>query len=250
MPPTSPDIGFIDRVAIVLPARNERETIGDALLAIGRAIDHVGTAAACSIAVVDDGSSDGTGSMAPRALAALAVPARVIRVDVGCVGAARRIGIDEMTSAWRAPERAWVLSTDADSRVRHDWIARHLDHARRGAPAVSGIVDLIDSADVTQFRPRWQADYGATIAPDHRHPYAHATNLGVRLDAYREVGGFHDLTGAEDADLWRRLRAAGLAPVADAQIVVDTSGRRRGRVAAGFAHALATLYPVPEALPG
>jgi hypothetical protein len=122
---------------------------------------------------------------------------------------------------------------------------RHLAHADRGVLAVAGVVDLLDDDDDSaDFTARWRRDYGQTIADDGRHPHAHATNLGVRLDVYRAVGGYRQTTGAEDTDLWRRLRLAGVQPLADASIVVATSGRRTGRVADGFAHALATQYPV------
>ena len=240
---------MIDRVVIVMPARDERDTIGDSLAAVGRAVDGAGPVVACSITVVDDGSSDGTGQIARRALARLDLRAQVVRVNVGRVGTARRIGVHVTTATWRSPERVWILSTDADSRVRPDWIVRHVAHAQNGAVAVSGIVDLIEGVDVARFRSRWRSDYGARIADDHRHPYAHATNLGVRLDAYRAVGGFRDVAGEEDGDLWSRLRARGIEPLSDARIVVDTSGRCHGRVAEGFAHALGTLYAPPAPVP-
>lgn len=235
----------IERVAIVIPARNEARTIAHSLESLRRAVTRTDPGTACWVAVVDDGSTDSTATIAQRALDDLPGGGRVIRVDVGCVGAARRIGVEAVTAHWRRPDQAWVLSTDADSAVRPDWILRHLRHAGSGALAVSGIVDIVDGDehDHEALRARWLADYRGPIDEDHRHPYAHATNLGVRLDAYRAAGGFRDQTGQEDTDLWRRLRGQGMEPLADARIVVDTSGRRRSRVPRGFAHALATLYP-------
>lgn len=243
MLPTPPPGTSIDRVAIVIPARNEARTIAHALESLRRAVARTDAATACRVVVVDDGSTDGTGRIAQRALDRPPAGGQVIRVDVGCVGAARRIGVEALTGRWCRPERAWVLSTDADSAVRPDWIVRHLRHAERGALAVSGVVDIFDDNEHGPLRARWRADYREPIDEYHRHPYAHATNLGVRLDAYRAVEGFRDLAGEEDADLWQRLRAHGMEPLADARIVVDTSGRRRSRVPRGFAHALATLYP-------
>ena len=199
--------------------------------------------------VVDHGSTDGTRAEANRALAHLGqqgVHIRLVSATRGGVGTARHIGIRALTDHWTDPEGSWVLSTDADSRVRPDWIARYLDHAAAGAIAVAGIVDLLDDAESGGFRGRWRSDYGSTIRSDGRHPHAHAANLGVRLDAYRSVGGFRDVGPADDRDLWRRLRRRGIEPVADASIVVDTSGRRAGRVPTGFAHALSTLYPAEQ----
>lgn len=243
MPASTPDHP-IDRIAVVIPARDEVATIGGCLTAIASALAPVASSVACHVTVVDDGSVDATGRIARRALADLGARTMVLRADVGCVGTARRIGIDATTAGWCRPGRAWILSTDADSTVRPDWITRHLAHARRGVAAVSGVVDLFDDASAASFRSEWRSDYGRLIDPHHQgHPYAHATNLGVRLDAYRAVGGFRDLAREEDADLWRRLRRSGVEPLADARIVVDTSGRRTGRVPTGFAGALARLYP-------
>ncbi len=232
----------IDRVAIVLPARDEADNVAAALGAIRRAIRRVEHIAQCHVTVVDDGSGDATGQTAHGVLAGSGIPSNVMRIERCCVGAARRLGVDATTSDWSHPERVWLLSTDADSRVREDWIVRHLRHAWRGEVAVAGIVKLFDDTPPS-LRSRWWADYGSAIESGDRHPYAHATNLGVRLDAYRAVGRFRDLYGEEDGDLWPRLRTGGREPVSDAGIVVDTSARRDGRVKVGFAHALHTLYP-------
>jgi hypothetical protein len=239
----------IDRVAIVLPARDECADIERSLSALGRAIRFAGPSVSCQVTVVDDGSADGTGRRARRAIDEIGLPATILRVDLACVGAARRVGVETATSEWVRPEHAWILSTDADSNVRPDWIARHVRHARRGVSAVAGVVDLFEDAHVESFRSQWRIDYGKPIDRLHRHPYAHATNLGIRLDAYRAVGGFRELAREEDADLWARLRRDQWEQVADARIIVDTSGRRLGRVAAGFAHALAAMYPEPRSLP-
>lgn len=238
---------YVDRVGIVLPARDEAGRVADAIAAIGDAARAVRPGIAVVVTVVDHGSTDGTGAIARRALADLreiGVTTRSLSATRGGVGTARHIGIVAMTEHWRRPERAWLLSTDADSRVRPDWIVRYVRHAEAGALAVAGIVDLFDDGESSDFRDRWRTDYGASVCPDGTHPHAHAANLGVRLDAYRSAGGFRDVGPADDRDLWRRLRAGGVVPVADSSIVVDTSGRRAGRVPSGFAAALSSLYPI------
>jgi hypothetical protein len=143
----------------------------------------------------------------------------------------------------RDPGTTWVLSTDADSVVPPDWVDRHLAHARRGAVAVAGVVDLVDDADGRGIRSPWWADYGSTLHPDRTHPHVHAANLGVRLDVYDDVSGFAIDEQVEDIGLWDRLRAAGHQPIADSSIVVWTSARVDGRVVVGgFAGALNALY--------
>mgnify|MGYP003135085608 CR=1 FL=1 len=237
----------VDRVGIVLPARDEAERVADAIVAIGEAARVVRAHVAVVVTVVDHGSTDRTGAIARSALADLSelgITTRLMFATRGGVGTARHVGITGMTGHWRRPDRAWVLSTDADSRVRPDWIVRYIRHAEAGALAVAGVVDLFDDGESSDFRSRWRTDYGSSLFADGTHPHAHAANLGVRLDAYRGSGGFRDVGPADDRDLWRRLRAGGVEPVADSSIVVDTSGRRTGRVPAGFATALSTLYPL------
>ncbi len=233
---------------------DEAPRIASAIAALGTAIGRLEPHVDVALCIVDDGSSDGTGDVARRALTSLGANLPVVgavgRVEVGSAAIARRVGFEVLTGEWGEPERAWVLSTDADSAVRPDWIVRHLAHAGRGAVAVAGVVDLFDDEEAADFARRWRADYGATIAADRSHPHAHATNLGVRLDAYRAVDGFRACTGAEDTDLWLRLHGAGFEPIADGSIVVDTSGRRAGRVRDGFAYALSMLYPPPIAVAG
>lgn len=236
----------IRRVGIVLPARDEADRVADAVVAIGEAAAAVVHRVDVSVMVVDHGSADATRVEAARALDVIrqrGARTGLISATRGGVGTARHIGISALTDGWEDPAGTWVLSTDADSRVRPDWIRRYLRHAEAGAMAVAGIVDLFDDGEADDFRDRWRCDYGSTLMADGRHPHAHAANLGVRLDAYRSVGGFRDVGPADDRDLWSRLRRSGVEPVADASIVVDTSGRRAGRVPTGFAHALATLYP-------
>ncbi len=238
-----------DRVAVVLPYRDEAERIaaavGSVAVALGNAWMSQGVRG--SLVLVDDGSQDGSSDVARAAWDGVvgdhpALDVRVLHVRAGSAGGARREG-----GAWlgrRAGDQAttWLLSTDADCVVGEDWVLGHLAHARRGAVAVAGIVSLIEDADGHAVHPRWSVEYGATLAADGTHPHVHAANLGVRLDVYTAVGGFRALSRAEDIDLWQRLRAAGHPVVADTGCVVATSARRSGRVAHGFAHALATLY--------
>lgn len=231
-----------DDVVVVVPAHNESHCIARAIDAIARASRQT-VDVSVRVVVVDDDSSDMTSAVASRALDSSGLCGVVVRARAGSASMARRAGVAEAARTTQAAARCWVLSTDADSEVPADWIERYLEHARAGALAVAGVVDLIDDADAAGFVDRWRTDYGATLGADGRHPHVHAANLAVRLDAYLLVDGFGDVARAEDIDLWRRLRDVGVEPVADTSIVVATSGRREGRVERGFAHALALAYP-------
>ncbi|MFP5070727.1 glycosyltransferase [Pseudonocardia nantongensis] len=49
------------------------------------------------------------------------------------------------------------------------------------------------------------------------HP-VYAANLGVRADAFEQVGGFPDLASGEDHGMGARLRAAGFRVVPGATV--------------------------------
>jgi glycosyltransferase involved in cell wall biosynthesis len=229
-------------VVVVVPARDEVRRIPVALDAIATALERT-TPGDRLVVVVDDDSTDGTGAAARAALAGRDVDHLVLRVRETGVGRTRQAGVDHVVRHLDPdPRRTWVLSTDADTVVPPSWVERYLAHAAAGARAVAGIVALIPDADGRRIGARWRADYGARVDSSSSHPYVHAANLGVRLDVLQAVGGFPAVEREEDADLWDRIRAAGIEPVADADLVVATSARMRARVPRGFAHALATLY--------
>lgn len=233
-------VSMVTDVGVVIPACNEVSTIGAAVASVAAAC--AGVEPRCTIVVVDDGSSDRTADAAQDALTGHDGPGFVISVRAGRASRARAVGGDLFADTVDCWASAWLLSTDADSVVREDWVGRYLVHAGNGAVAVAGVVGLIDDEDGRRVGRAWWDDYGATIASDRSHPHVHAANLGVRLDTYRAVGGFSDLERAEDIDLWRRIREAGHETVADADLVVDTSARLSGRVEVGFAAALQRLY--------
>lgn len=231
---------LIDQVGVIIPARDEESSVTAAVDSVVHACRRVD--ARCTIIVIDDGSTDRTSTAARSALADHAGPSVVFPATAGSASRARAVGAEWFERTVAEPRSAWLLSTDADSVVPPDWVERHLAHAARGAVAVAGIVTLIDDDDGRRIGRAWNAEYGATIAPDRTHPHVHAANLGIRLDVYRHVGGFGDLERAEDIDLWTRVREAGHEPVADAAVVVATSARLDGRVSVGFAGALRRLY--------
>jgi glycosyltransferase involved in cell wall biosynthesis len=228
-------------VAVVIPARDEAHLIASCLRSVGLALQEVAVEEVLVVVVVDC-SRDDTAAVASATLTSIGIIHRVLVADQGTAGGARAVGVraalDVVVSA---PERTWVLSTDADTVVPSDWVARYLAHAQRGAVAVAGVVSLRAGADADRVGAAWWADYGPTLAVDGTHPHVHAANMGVRADVLQAAGGMPAVGRAEDQVLWRRLRAAGVAPVADARLVVATSARLQARVPRGFAHALREL---------
>lgn len=235
-------------VAVVIPVRNEMERLERCLRSVAFSMDAVKDRRRILV-VVDDGSSDGSVDLARSTLANRQFPVVIEEVDVGQASQARSAGFAQVERWARRPASTWVLSTDADTVVPADWVSRHLAHADRGALAVAGVVTLADDDDGRRIRRRWSSDYEATFADDGGHPHVHAANLGIRLDVHMGVGGFAPIDRIEDIDLWTRLRAVGVEPVADSSIMVSTSARPIGRVAGGFAAALSRLYGTVPSTP-
>lgn len=220
----------IHEVRIVVPARDEAERIDRCLAAIAVArarVETLGVRTRC--VVVADACRDET-----AALAAAHAGVEVVTSDAGRAGIARSTGADAMDGLDVDAASAWLASTDADSVVPEDWLHVHVALADAGADAVLGHVHLAaDDASATAL-DRWHArsQVGDRI---------HGANLGVRLDAYRAVGGFPPLAAHEDVSLVAALRDVGRRVVTTPRASVRTSGRQAGRAPSGFAGHLRML---------
>ena len=215
-------------IAVVVPAHNEAEHIGECLASLERAAQ---CARLCGepvlrLVVLDD-CSDATGPIARRAGAA------VLAVQAQNVGAARAAGA-ELALARGA---RWLAFTDADSVVAPDWLAEQL---ALDADAVCGTVAVREWGS---YGARMQAHYERTYTDADGHQHIHGANLGVSADAYRRVGGFKPLASSEDVALVEALRAAGARIAWSARPRVETSARRNFRAPLGFG---ATLLRIDE----
>ncbi len=223
-------------VGVVIPARNEADSIVACLDSVVRALDAAPAVDSSWIVVVADSCSDQTASFARRRLAGRG---KVIECSVASPGAARRVGATEVLEhfeGYRSSE-VWIANTDADSRVSLDWISHHLQLASRSFCGVAGIVRVAsieghDETAVSEFLA------GYAIYEDGTHPHVHGANLGIRADAYSDAGGWSDLAVAEDHCLWSRVRSRGWPTIASVGSVVYTSGRLHGRALGGFADTL------------
>ncbi len=120
---------FRDRIAIVIPAYNEEDNIGEVLPRIPESVCGVGT----SILVMDDGSRDGTGDIARRHGAAVA---RHVTNLGG--GAALRTGYRLMVDSGARI----VVTLDADGQHRPEEMERLVE------PVLSGAVDVAHGSRV------------------------------------------------------------------------------------------------------
>ena len=217
---------MIERVVVVIPARDEQDLVGRCLESVLVAAGRVSVPV--DIVVVADGCLDGTAEVARSC------GVEVLEIASSNVGTARRVGTDRALAAGRLGS-TWIANTDADSVVPPNWISCQLDYAAAGADLVIGTV-----------RPEGMTDdqlavWRETHIPGQPNGHVHGANLGMRAAAYLRAGGYRDLPEHEDTDLVDRVRSGGGLVVASDDCEVLTSGRRVGRTPGGYARYLREL---------
>jgi cellulose synthase/poly-beta-1,6-N-acetylglucosamine synthase-like glycosyltransferase len=222
-------------VGVVVPARNEEESIGRCIASVVASCQIAPLCGRSWITVVADCCTDRTVEMARRALS---WRGEVMQCSAGSPGTARRLGCNAVMRYFsdRNPQTLWLANTDADSYVPLDWISTHLRHAQTNADAIAGIVKL--DPDVLQPDVGAQFAGNYPLSPDGTHTHVHGANFGVRADAYLDVGGWKDVSVAEDHCLWGRLRQRGWRMRSPVTSIVMTSSRLYGRAIGGFADTL------------
>ena len=220
-------------VGVVVPAHDEQDLVGAALAALGVAAGRARSRGVdVDLLVVADACHDATAHLARAA------GARVLEVDVRSVGRARAAGVRDVLGRCRSvpPAQVWLASTDADSRVPAHWLTGQLQLAEAGADLVLGTVEVDDwSAHPPYVESRWREGYD----PRDGHRHVHGANVGVRADAYLDVGGFAALERDEDVALAAALRHRRVVRTGGLPVV--TSARRAARARGGFGDHLAEL---------
>lgn len=256
------------RCIVAVPVRNEVDRIAACLRALA-AQEGIG-AGALGVVLFLNNCTDGTAEAVAALAPALRLPLRVIERDFAGAqaGWARREAM-EAAAAWldespheTAPDGV-ILTTDADSRVPSDWVARNLAALAQGADAVAGTIAL-DAAEAARLpdalhaRGRLEGAYEeALIAleawidpvahdPWPRHATRSGATLAVRLPAYRAAGGMPALPLGEDRAFVAALLAADARVRHAPDIVVVTSGRLDGRAPGGAADTMRQRCETPE----
>ncbi len=222
-------------VHVVVPCRDEAETLPAHLASLTRAVEVAATALPGTLVtatLVLDGCLDDSAAV----VAAHAQPwLEVLEVAHGCVGATRAAGVRRARERSAAPAaETWLAHTDADTEVPADWLLHHAAAHREGLDLWLGTVRPEAGTGLTA---RWLARH--TLGEDH--PHVHGANLGLRLSAYDAAGGFAPLALGEDVALALEVRRRGGRVGADDRAPVRTSARLEGRATGGFATFLASL---------
>ena len=234
-------------VSICVPLRNEQEAL-PLLLAALAGLDLPPTRLAVFFLL--DSCTDDSERVLRRAAAGFPHPITIARgipsVDANA-GRARRAAMALGLDHARSSPCDILLSTDADSQPRADWVRAAL-HGLALADVVAGrVIRSATDRDVAQSRVEAYFDrlhaLRRTIDPvpwdaSAGSHHSGGANLGFRAGAYEQLGGFRPLRSGEDAVLIDDASRAGMRVRRDPAMVVETSSRRHGRAPGGLAAAL------------
>lgn len=222
---------MIERLGVVIPAHNEQALLPACLEAVTSAALQVDIPV--RVVVTLDRCGDGSGAIARNTPGVT-----VVEIKAGNVGIARAAGAESVLRwADGTPhDRVWLATTDADSVVPVDWLARQCVLANAGWEVVLGTVKVLDwSEHDIEVAPLWSAGY----RPVEDHSHVHGANLGCSVAAYLDAGGWSPLASDEDVALVEAL--AHRRVIRTATIPVTTSARRDPRASGGFGDALRAL---------
>ena len=250
-------------VIVAIPVRNERDRISACLEALASQVG-IGPAG-FGILLLLNNCTDDTAEVVRRL--DMPWPLRVVERNdpQASAGWARRIAMDA-ADAWLREggvDDGVLLTSDGDSCVGIDWVARNLAAIAQGADLVAGRITLdpIDAALLPERlhrRGRLESEYEmllmeieAWIDPEPGNPWpSHwaksGATLAVRQAVYRHVGGMPAIPTGEDRAFVDAVRAHDFIVRHAPDIAVVTSGRLDGRALGGVADTIKLRCVVPE----
>ena len=193
-------LGPLPSVSVVVPAFNEAAHVAGQLRALA-AQDYQGE---LEVLLADNGSTDATLAVARRVRDEVLPGLRII-------DASERPGPSVARNAgWRAASGDLVLFCDADDVADPGWV-RAMVAALETAAVVGGRLEVGALNDPQLLA--WRSPPAQTHLPraEGYLPFAMGSNLGVRADVLRKLGGFdEDLDrSGEEPDLCWRAQLAG-----------------------------------------
>jgi GT2 family glycosyltransferase len=249
------------RAIVIVPARNEEASLAATLDALAGQVGRSGrplSRDSFEILLLLNNCTDSSATVARSWQAAhpavhLHIVERTLPPQQAHVGTARRLLMD---TAWHRLAQATrpataILSTDSDTVVAPDWIARNLHALAAGADAVGGRIQLKPGeleALPTGVRRAYRRDrrYQRLVAeledlldpqdgdPWPRHLEHFGASLACTPRAYARAGGLPPVKPLEDAAFVDALRRVDVRLRHDPAVVVYTSARLDGRAEVGL----------------
>ena len=253
------------RAVVAIPVYNEVERIGDCLRSLD---DQEGLEGSLlGVLLFLNNCTDGTAHVVASMRGSLHTMIRVIEREHADANAgwARREAMESAAAWLEATGEAdgVILTTDADTRVPRDWVARNLAIIADGVDAVAGTIAL-DSDDAARLpdalhaRGRLEGAYETLLTelearinpvphdPWPRHWTTSGATLAVRHATYRQVGGMPPLAVGEDRAFVSSLLSSDARVRHAPDVLVVTSGRLDGRAPGGAADTMKLRCEVPE----
>ncbi|MBA2454589.1 MAG: glycosyltransferase [Chloroflexia bacterium] len=249
-------------VCVVIPVRDEQNTLAATLAALANQVDLHGLAlnpATYEIIVLANNCRDDSAAIARHFAGRHAELAlHVVELDLPAaqahVGAARRLLMDEAWSRFTTlgKTRGIIATTDGDTLVSPTWIAATRAETGRGADAVGGRI-MVDPLELRLLSAAGRechlrdvgyrsmiAELESRLDPDIHDPWPRhfqhfGASLAVTAEAYLRAGRLPVKPWFEDVAFYDALTRADARFRHSPAVQVRTSGRRTGRTGFGFA---------------
>lgn len=248
------------RVSVVVPVRDEEETLPAALAALAAQVNPHGAPldpASYEVLVLANNCRDTSAALARRFARtfprfALHVIEATLPPPFANIGAARRLAMDAACRRLLRVGRPQgvIASTDGDVEVAQDWLFHTLREFARGTDAVGGCVETRfgreDDLDARRYARRDRLyQRGLThleslLDPDPadpwpRHHQFFGGSLAVTAAAYCRAGGLPVIPCLEDVALEQALQRQDSCVRHSLHVRVRASARQAGRVDLGLA---------------
>lgn len=251
-------------VCVIVPVRNEAETLTATLTALANQIDLTGKPFASNryevIMLANNCSDDSAAiarSFAQQHKLVLHVVEKTLPPSQAYIGRVRQILMDE---AYRRLEllgckKGIIASTDGDSQVTPTWIAANMYEIAIGADAVGGriVTDRQSRANLAPYAKAChlrEVGYRYLIAeletyldpkaedPFPRHYQHYGASLAVTAQMYKQAGGLPPVRTPEDVAFYQALLRVNARFRHSPLVRVVTSARQNGRANLGLANQL------------
>jgi cellulose synthase/poly-beta-1,6-N-acetylglucosamine synthase-like glycosyltransferase len=254
-------------LALAIPARNEAARLPGCIDALGAASRRAD--AKLHIVILVNNSVDETASVVRNLVLEPLLSVELIETELPAerahAGWARRLAFDAAASHLASGDI--LLSTDADTVVAEDWLARTLAYFDAGYDGVAGLARLsprelrsLPTAHRARLSALRRYDFAVSYLkawrtqdePWPRHFYEGGASLALTKAAYEEIGGAPTPSVGEDKALFEAVRRIGGKVRHAVDVRVTTSARLMGRAAGGASDTLALwgrLAP-DEPIPG